>query len=93
MGVPIQACPKCGGTDLQPAVVLKNHFNIWLFLLGGWLLSLLWAVSRKEVVRCVQCETVFHRSTRASIVALVLLILLGLLVLLGLWAMISEGRL
>jgi len=55
-------------------------------LFRRWLFSLLWTGSRKEQVRCVQCETVFQRPTRASRVAWVLLVLLILLVLLELWA-------
>jgi hypothetical protein len=87
-----QACPKCGGRDVQPAGVLRRHVNPWVFLLGGWLLSLLWSLSRKEDVRCVQCDIVFRRSTRGSRVALVLLILFILLILLGLWAQLSESQ-
>ncbi len=81
-----QACPKCGGKEVQPAGVLRRHVNLWVFFLGGWLLSLLWSGSRKEEVRCVQCVTVFQLPTRASRVAWVLLILFVLLILLGLWA-------
>ena len=66
--------------------------NPWVFFFGGWLLSLLWTGSRKEEVRCVQCETVFQRPTRASRVAWVLLILFIVLVLLGLWAELSESE-
>jgi hypothetical protein len=81
-----QACPKCGGKEVQPAGVLRCHVNPWVFYFGGWLFSLLWTGSRKEQVRCVQCETVFQRPTRASRIAWVLLILVILLVLLELWA-------
>src|SRR2546425_8617921 len=88
-----QACPKCGGKEVQPAGVLRRHVNPWVFFLGGWLLSLLWSGSRKEEVRCVQCETVFQRPTRASRVAWQLLILFIVLILLGLWAELSESEL
>src|SRR5258706_15213657 len=81
-----QACPRCGGREVQPAGVLRRHVNPWIFYFGGWLFSLLWTGSRKEQVRCVQCETVFQRPTRPSRVAWVLLILFILLVLLELWA-------
>ena len=89
----IQACPKCGGTGLQRVCALKSHFNIWLFLLGGWIISLLWGLSHKEEVRCLQCEAVFSYVSRGSIVARVLLVLLLVLIVLGFWAMISEDRL
>jgi hypothetical protein len=85
-----QACPKCGGTEIRPAGALRHHFNVWIFLLGGWLLSLLWSVSRKEEVQCVQCESIFQRATRASIVARILLVLFILLVLLGFWATLAH---
>ena len=87
-----QACPRCGSRDIQPAGVLRRHVNPWVFFLGGWLVSLLWSGSRKEEVRCVQCDTVFQRPTRVSKVAWVLLILVILLILLGLWAEFSESQ-
>jgi len=86
-----QACPRCGGKEVESAGVLRRHVNPWVFFLGGWLLSLLWSGSRKEEVRCVQCETVFQRSTRASRVAWILLILIVILTLLGLWAGLSGA--
>ena len=63
--------------------------NPWVYLFGGWLLSLLWSGSRKEEVRCVQCDTVFQRPTRASKIAWALFILLVVLLLLRLWAELS----
>ena len=84
-----QACPRCGSKEIQPAGVLRRHVNPWVFFFGGWLLSLLWSGSRKEEVRCVQCETVFQRPTRASRIAWALLVLFILLILLGLWAQLS----
>ncbi len=88
-----QACPKCGGREVQPAGVLRRHVNPWVFCFGGSAFSLLWSGSRKEEVRCLQCETVFHRPTRASKIAWILFLLLLALVLLGLWAELSEiGR-
>jgi hypothetical protein len=88
-----QACPKCGSKEVQPAGVLRRHVNPWVFFFGGLFLSLLWSGSRKEEVRCVQCDTVFQRPTRASRVAWVLFILFILLILLGLWAKLFEPRL
>jgi predicted RNA-binding Zn-ribbon protein involved in translation (DUF1610 family) len=87
-----QACPKCGGREVQPASILKRHVNPWVFYFGGGLLSSLWSGSRKEEFRCVQCGTVFDRSTRASRIAWVLLILVILLILLGLWVEHSESQ-
>jgi hypothetical protein len=81
-----QACPKCGGKEVQPAGVLRRHVNPWAFHFGGLLFSLLWSGSRKGEVRCVGCDTVFQRSTRASKIVRILLILFCLLMLLGLWA-------
>src|SRR5258707_6459926 len=87
-----KACPRCGSKEIQPAGVLRRHVNPWVFFLGGWLFSLLWSGSRKEEVRCVGCDTVFQRSTRASKIARVLLILFILLVLLALWAALSGSE-
>ena len=87
-----QACPKCGGREVQPAGVLKRHVNPWVFYFGGWFFSLLWSGSRAAEVRCVRCDTVFQRSTRASRIARVLLILLILLILLAVWAALSGSE-
>ena len=87
-----QACPRCGGTEVERADILKRHVNPWVFYFGGWLVSLLWAGSRQEEVRCVQCGTAFQRTTRASRVAQVLLIALILLILLALWAELSGSQ-
>src|SRR5260370_28171534 len=81
-----QACPKCGGRDVQPAGVLTRHVNPWAFYFGGWLFSLLWSGSRKAEVRCVGCDTVVQCSTRASKIARVLLVMFILLHFLPLWA-------
>jgi hypothetical protein len=88
-----QTCPRCSGREVQTAGVLRRHVNPWVYFFGGWLISLLWSGSRKDEVRCVQCDTVFQRSTPASKVAWVLLILLIGLILLGLWAEIFGGQL
>ncbi len=87
-----QVCPKCGGKTVQPAGVLRRHVSPWMFFLGGWVLSLLWSGSRKEEVRCLQCDTVFQRSTRMSKVAWVLFLAVVGLILLGLWAELSGGE-
>src|SRR5438874_1465231 len=89
---PDSSCPKCGSTELQLAHPFKRHVNPWVFFFGGWLFSFLWSTSRKEEVRCVQCETVFQRATRVSNVAWTLLILFILLILLGLWAELFESK-
>jgi hypothetical protein len=80
-----RACPKCGSTDVQAAGVLRRHVNHWAIFFGGWLLAALWSGSRKEEVRCAQCDTVFQRATRASKIAWILFLVLLALVLLGLW--------
>ena len=88
-----RACPRCGCSITQPAGVLRRHVNPWVFFFGGWLVSLLWSGSRKEEVRCVECDTVFQRPTRASKIAWVLLIVVVALILLGLWAELSGDHL
>lgn len=84
-----RACPKCGSNEVQPAGVLRRHVNHWAIFFGGWLLAALWSGSRKEEVRCAQCDTVFQRPTRASKIAWIMFLVLLALVLLGLWAELS----
>lgn len=70
------SCPNCGSKEIQPWGLLTRRFNLWAFVFGGWLLSLLWSFSRKEEARCLKCETVFRRATLGSKVAWALLLLL-----------------
>jgi predicted nucleic acid-binding Zn ribbon protein len=73
-------CPKCGSLEYQQAGVTHRHFKLWVFLLGGWIFALLHGLSRKQQVRCVQCDTFFSIRTRTSRVALVLLLLIVALI-------------
>src|ERR1043166_5605236 len=84
--------PRGGGRGVGPAGVLRHHVNPWVLYLGGWLISSLWSGSRKEEVRCVQCGTVFQRSTKASRIAWVLLILVIALILVGLWLELADSH-
>ena len=80
-------CPACGCEEVVPADVLKHHvnmFNVALFFLGGWILSVLWSVGRKEKVRCVQCGNVYTRKTPVSKLARMIFAVLVVLALLGL---------
>jgi len=86
-----RACPRCGSSEVQPSGVLRRHVNHWAIFFGGWLLAALWSGSRKEEVRCLHCDTVFQRPTRASKIAWILFLVLLALILLGLWAELSES--
>ena len=80
------SCPRCGCTELRVAHPFKSHVNIWVFLFGGALLSLLWSGSRKQEMRCSQCDSVFAQSTRSSRVVSFLLLGFILLIVLGVLA-------
>ncbi|MEZ0387107.1 MAG: hypothetical protein ACAI34_08585 [Verrucomicrobium sp.] len=80
------ACPQCTSTDLRDAQPFKRHVNIWVFLFGGFLMSLLWSGSHKKEVRCGGCGHVFEQSKGRSKVARVLLLGLILLTLLNILA-------
>ncbi len=82
------ACPKCGCTELRIAHPFKSRVNLWLFIFGGALLSMLWSGSRKQEMRCNQCDAIFEQSTRSSRVVSVLFIIFILLVALGFLAQI-----
>jgi len=70
---PPKPCPKCGGTEQQPAGVLQKSHSLWLFHLCGWLVSSLWGASRKKRVRCTQCEALYMTDTRGTRVAGIIL--------------------
>jgi hypothetical protein len=80
---PSRSCPKCGGTERQPAGVLRTSHNPWLFHFGGWLFASLWGSSREQQVRCDQCATLYMTATRGTRIAGILLWILLLLVLIG----------
>ena len=86
-----QACPRCGSTDVRPAGVLRRHVNPLVFFVGGWLFSVLWSGSRREDMRCAECDTRFQRSTRVSRVVRIIFYILLALALLGLWLEIAEN--
>ncbi|EEF63219.1 hypothetical protein [Pedosphaera parvula] len=76
-------CPKCGSQDWQPTVILKRQFKLWWVLFGGWIPAFFYGASRKEQVRCAQCETIYQRRSGFSKVALVIFIFLILLILMS----------
>jgi hypothetical protein len=77
------SCPKCGSSELRVAYPFKSHVNPWVFIFGGFLLSLAWSGSRKQEMRCGQCNEVFPQSTRTSRIFSVILLCLILLMMLG----------
>lgn len=83
VAAPGRSCPQCGGTERQPAAVLRSTRNLWLLHFGGWLLASLWGASREEQVRCAQCDTLYMTHTRATRIAGVLLWVFLLLVVFG----------
>src|SRR2546421_11198551 len=89
---PSRACPQCGGTERQPAGVLRSSHNPWVFHLGGWLLASLWGASRQKQVRCCQCETLYSADTRATRIAGVLLWVFLLLTIFGVLAEALKAR-
>ncbi len=90
---PSRPCPHCGGTERQPAGVLRRSHNPWIFHFGGWLFASLWGTSREQQVRCTKCDTLYLTDTRGTRIAGVLLWVLVLLVLFGLIVQQFEGRL
>jgi hypothetical protein len=89
---PAKLCPKCGGAKRQEAGVLRKSHNLWLFHIGGWLLSSLWGASREQQVRCADCDTLYMTNTRGTQVAGVLLWILLVLILLGIIAQGLGGK-
>ena len=80
------SCPKCGCADSTPSGLLKSSVNVWVWLLGGWLMGILFGASRKKDRRCAGCDHVFQSHTLGSRVMLVLFILLVLLILFSYFA-------
>jgi len=78
---------------VRPAGVLKHQVtnaNIWLWVFGGWIVSLLWSLARREQVRCAHCETLFMRTSPGAMVARIILLIILLLVILGIWALLRD---
>jgi hypothetical protein len=86
---PVQ-CPNCGISENTPAGVLTRAFNPWIFLSLGWIASLLWGLSRKKQVRCIQCESLYFIETIGSLISSILLWIVLLLTLLGIIDMCIE---
>ncbi len=76
-------CPSCGNPEWAAAGVLTRPNSFWLMHLGGWLLASLWGASRKQQVRCVQCDHLYFAETRGTRIAGILLWVFVLMVLLG----------
>jgi hypothetical protein len=68
-------CPKCKGGKLRKADPLKRHVNIIVWLLGGWIMSILWSCSRGRRMRCEECDHEFDQTSAGRQVAGVLLLL------------------
>jgi hypothetical protein len=86
MPSPSDPCPKCGSHDLLHAEPFKRHFSIWAWLLGGFLLSLLWSASSSKAMRCQSCDHVFRLSSDITQIARILLVGLIILMLLNVLA-------
>jgi hypothetical protein len=84
--LPSRTCPKCGSQDKARAGIVGTgnilyvvaYFLIWLFPL-----SLLWGASRKQQVRCVNCDTLYLIETRGTRIAGIVFWVLVLLFILG----------
>jgi len=83
-------CPHCGSAELRLAHPFRSRSNPWAFVLGGPLLAVLWGASRREEMRCNQCDAVFEQSTRGSRVLFVVLLGVILLTALGIMAEVFD---
>jgi len=88
---PCRPCPQCGGTERQPAGVLRSSHNPWLFHFGGWLFASLWGASRERQVCCVHCDRLYMTDTRGTRIAGVLVWIFFLIVLAGVLVQQLEG--
>ena len=85
---PAKSCPQCGGAKRQEAGVLRKSHSLWLFHIGGPLLSSLWGASRERQVRCADCDTLYMTTSKGTQIAGILLWVLIMLILLGI---VAEG--
>ncbi len=79
--IPPRRCPRCGSPEQAPAGVLRRS-GFWVHLLI-WPLGLLWRTSRRQQVRCLQCDELYFTETRGVRIACILLWVFLLLLLLG----------
>jgi len=65
----LRCCPECGCAERAAAGLLQKRHSVWLTRLGGILLSGLWAASREQQVRCIECDHLYFTETRGSRIA------------------------
>ena len=71
-------CPQCGSRECRPAGVLRSSMKWWVNLLA-WPLAALWHLSRRQQVRCHECETLYFTDSTGTRVFGVLFWILALL--------------
>src|ERR1041385_7433578 len=84
------SCPKCGASEYQETISLEPSLIPSFFHAGGWLASTIYAVTRKQRMRCLKCEAAFFVPTKMSRAALVFLVFILLLTAIGILIEIVE---
>ena len=87
-------CPKCGGTEQAPAGIMKESCPFWSFPLLLWLFPLpfLWEGSRKQQVRCIQCDALYLTEKRHRYVIAIIFWITALLGVVGMIVHYSERQ-
>jgi len=69
-------CPQCGETDKRTVLRQPARHNFLLYVLGGFIGGLFWALSQDTKFQCGQCSHIFYAHTAISRVFWVLCMLI-----------------
>lgn len=69
------ACPECGETKKRTTLRQPAQHNFVLYILGGIIGGLFWALSQDSKFQCGQCSHIFYSPTTVSRVFWILCLL------------------
>jgi hypothetical protein len=77
-------CPACGETQNRTELRRSGNHSFGLYVLGGFIGGLFWALGQEKKYECGKCSQIFFSHTRVSRVFSVLLFIVYAVVVIGL---------
>jgi hypothetical protein len=59
-------CPVCGEAERRIKLPQRGNHSFGLYLLGGFIGGLFWALAQENKYECGRCKQIFFSHTRAS---------------------------